>query len=823
MSRTPVLTVALVLMIGASSAYAENPVKPAPRSLQARPASVVLRGPDAVQQLAIESLASDNGSFDATAQTKFSSSAPDIAAVDATGLIEARSDGSAIIRAEHDGRSVEIAVTVKNIQSGRPINFANDVVPIFTKLGCNGGGCHGKSSGQNGFRLSLLGFEPSLDYETLVHEGRGRRLFPAAPENSLLLLKAIAKLPHGGGKRLEPGSLEYRALLRWIEQGTPLGKETDPKLTRIEVYPSQRTLKRGQSQQLVVTAFYSDGSTEDVTRRAQYQSNDSDVAEVAAAGMVSTRELAGQAAVMARYQDQVAVFAAQAPLGVPITKADTFVASNFVDEIAKKQWRALGLMPSESCDDAEFIRRVSPDIIGTLPTAEETRAFVADKDPKKREKLVDRLLERPEYAAYFAIKWADVLKNKREGNQALQHGTFRFHSWIRDNLSRNVPYDRFARAILAANGTPQTAPAVMWYRTLRTPDAFVDDTAQVFLGMRLQCAKCHHHPFEKWSQDDYYGFAAFFARVGRKPALGAARVGRTAEDVIFNARGGSVSHPKTGKTMTPKGLGDKEIALTADDDPRQKLADWLSEPSNPFFARALVNRYWAHFYGRGLVEPIDDMRATNPASNPELLQALADDFVKSGYDLKHLIRVICSSKVYSLSSVPNEYNDRDKQSFARHYPKRMSAEVMLDAIAQVTGAPTAFGGLPTGTRAIDLPDESVASSFLDTFGRPKRDTACECERVTDASLSQSLMLLNSQEVQTKLTAGNGRADQLAKDPRPDSRKVEDLFWAAFGRSPSTAESSTALDHIQRKGDKKKEAYEDILWALINAKEFQFID
>jgi hypothetical protein len=546
------------------------------------------------------------------------------------------------------------------------------------------------------------------------------------------------------------------------------------------------------------------------------------VAEVADGGLVRARQFSGQAAIMARYQGHVAVFAATVPRGVPIDPYPAFPTDHFLDALALKQWKALGIAPSEPCTDAEFLRRVRLDITGTLPDAAEVRGFVADADPGKRAKAVDRLLERPEYASYFATKWADILRNKREGNAQSQYATFRFHAWIRQQMARNTPFDQFARQILAASGTPTTAPAVAWYRHLKTADAFVDDTAQVFLGMRLQCAKCHHHPFEAWSQDDYYGFAAFFARVGRKPSLTAQGLGRMEED-IFPARTGAVTHPKTGQVMAPKGLGGDVIPVAAAEDPRQKLVDWMAGPSNPFFARALVNRYWAHFFGRGLCEPLDDLRQTNPPTNPELLDALAADFSGHGYDLKHLIRTICTSRVYGLSSLPNETNARDKQSFARHYPKRMAAEVLLDAISQVSGVPTPFAGLPAGTRAIELPDESVASSFLDAFGRPKRDTPCECERVTAASLGQSLMLLNSSDVQAKLAGSGSRAETLARDPRPDAEKVEELFWAAFGRSPSSGESASALAHLVAHPDKRREAYEDILWALINAKEFQFND
>lgn len=811
------LLIASMVFGSALSLPAADTAPPAP-GLRLVPDKAVLRGPDSVQQLVVESL----DGHDLTDQAQFVSSDPKVATVDATGSISAQGDGSAIITVKQGTLEATFPVTVKEFAPGPPINFANQVVPIFTKLGCNSGGCHGKASGQNGFRLSLLGFEPALDYETLVKEGRGRRLFPAAPEESLLLKKSIAKMPHGGGRRMEPGSHEYRVLTRWIASGMPVGTPTDPSVDRIEIYPHKRVLSRGAKQQVIVTAHYTDGSTEDVTRWAQYQSNETDVATVADGGRVEARELSGQAAVMARYQGQVVVFRATVPLGLPISQYPEFPAANFIDSLALKQWQSLGVVPSEACSDAEFIRRASIDIIGSLPSPAEVKAFAADPDPAKRTKLVERLLDRPEYAAFFATKWADILRNKREGNPQFQTGTYRFYDWIRQNLAKNTPYDKLARAVLAASGTPESAPPVVWYRKLRSPDAFVDDTAQVFLGMRLQCAKCHHHPFERWSQDDYYGFAAFFARVGRKSTAAAQRVGRL-DEAIFSTRSGSVSHPKTGQVMAPKGLGGAVVPVSATEDPRQKLVDWLADAKNPFFAKALVNRYWAHFFGRGIVEPLDDIRLTNPPSNPELIDALADDFVKSGYDLKHLVRTICASHVYGLSSIPNEYNAKDKQSFARHYPKRMTAEVLLDAISQVSGVPTAFGGLPVGTRAIELPDESIASSFLDTFGRPKRDTACECERVTDASLGQSLMLLNSNDVQTKLATAGGRAEALVKDPRPDSEKLDELFWSAFARGPSSGESTTAIKHLEAHKDKKKEAYEDIIWALVNAKEFQFND
>ncbi|RUL86926.1 DUF1549 domain-containing protein [Tautonia sociabilis] len=788
--------------------------------LRVVPEAVVLVGPDSVQQLAVEGTSDGK---DRTRSARFVVGDESVAVVDESGMIEARGDGRTTVTVEVDGQAVEVPVEVRRIADPPPIHFANQIVPIFTKLGCNGGGCHGKSGGQNGFRLSLLGFEPELDYETLVKEGRGRRLFPAAPEQSLLLTKATAEVPHGGGKKLEPGSHEYRLIRRWIAEGMPVGDADAPTVARIEVHPPSRVLEQGTDQQLVVTAVYTDGTTEDVTRWAQYESNVSEVAAVETGGRVRTGELPGMAAVMARYQGKVSVFRATVPRGGAAPDLTGFEPNNFVDELAMAQWRELGLAPSDLCSDEEFIRRASLDITGTLPSTAEVEAFLADDRSDKRARLVDALLDRPEYAETFAIKWADILRNKRAGNARYQRSTYRFYDWIRRQLDQNTPFDEFTRQILAANGSPETTPATVWYRDLKQPDQFVDDSAQVFLGMRLQCAKCHHHPFETWSQDDYYGFAAFFGRIGRKQSLAAQQAGRD-ELVIFTKRSGRVPNPKTGQPMEPRALGEPEPAAVSPlEDPREALVDWLAAPENRFFAPAVVNRYWAHFFGRGLVEPIDDLRETNPPTNPALMQALSDDFIASGYDLKHLIRTLCTSRLYSLSSLPNETNRDDTQGFSRFYPKRMSAEVLLDAISSVTGVPNRFEGLPVGFRAISLPDEAVTSDFLDTFGRPRRETACECERVADASLSQSLMLLNSVEIQSRLSDDSGRAAALANDPRPIEEKVDELFRLAFGRLPSDSERATAVFHVESRPDRVKEAFEDILWALVNAKEFQFID
>src|SRR4051812_14597799 len=658
------------------------------------------------------------------------------------------------------------------------VNFPNQIVPIFTKAGCNAGGCHGKSSGQNGFKLSLLGFEPTEDYEHLTREARGRRVSPAAPDRSLLLLKATATMPHGGGKRLEVDSDDYKLVLRWIAQGMPYGKPTDATVTKIEVFPKERTIPLDGEQQLAVVAYYTDGTTEDVTGSALYEPNDKNLARSDETGHVKVFAEPGDVAVMVRYQARVAVFRASIPLGAPVENLPP--PKNFIDELVFKKLKTVGMPASELCDDSTFVRRASIDIAGRLPTAQETTKFLSEKDPAKRDKWIDALLDSNDYADYFANKWSALLRNKR-GAATHTRGTYAFYDWIRDSLLVNKPYDQFAREIVAASGDLSQNPPVAWYRQVNNPNAQLEDTAQLFLGLRLQCAQCHHHPFEKWSQQDYYSFAAFFSQVGRKAGA------QPGEEIIYAKRGMPVAtNKKTKQAVSPAGLGDAPLKLSPDDDPRQALADWMSNTNNPFFAKALVNRYWKHFFNRGLVDPEDDMRETNPPTNPELLEALGTNFIASHFDLKNLVRTICRSQVYQLSSLPNEFNAVDKQYFSRYYPKRLTAEVLLDAVDVATGTDSGFEGLPAGTRAVQLPDNSfnANSYFLTVFGRPDSSSSCECERSQDASLAQSLHLLNSKDVQDKLTSKTGRAAALAKDTqREDALKVRELYDTVYSREP----------------------------------------
>jgi hypothetical protein len=797
------------------------------QSLVCYPAKITLKGGDDAAQLLITANLAGGKLQDLSGDVTYEIADPKLITVTPTGRILPKANGSTEVTAKYGDKTVKVAVATEHCDENLPINFGNQIVPIFTKLGCNSGGCHGKASGQNGFKLSLLGFEPEVDFNALVKEGRGRRLLPAAPDYSLLLLKASGKMAHGGGKKMEADSDEYKLIRRWIAAGMPFGKPTDPVVTKISMVPEQRILTRNNHQQFAVYAHYSDNSVEDITRRAQYDSNDTEIAVVDPSGLVRTLALSGEAGIMARYQGKVAVFRATVPLGVPIPEYK-FEQQTLVDQFTHKKWQELGLVPSELCSDADFIRRVSIDLTGTLPTPEKVKAFVADTDAKKRDKLVDALLDTPEYSYLFANKWADILRVKRRQDPRRALGTFAFHQWIREAIIADKPYDEFTRDILTATGDEETSPPTVWYKEILTAEQFVDDTAQVFLGQRLACAQCHHHPYEKWSQDDYWGIAAFFGRIGRKNIAvpGGFQNQLYTDQALFVKATGNVTNKRTGQAALIKPLDAEPMKdITSDEDPRQKLVDWMVDVKNPFFARAVANRYWAHFMGRGIVDPLDDMRVTNPPSNPELLDALAKDLTDNKYSLKHLIGTICKSRTYQLSSTPNDFNKHDKQNYARYYPRHMAAEVFFDAVCQVTDSPTPFAGLPQDThapkRAIMLPDESFASYFLDVFGRPQRISACECERVSEANLAQALHLLNSEEVQGKLARAGGRAEAMAKDTRTDVEKVDELCMWAWGHKPTEDQMKIAQTILTKHAQNKKRAYEDIVWALINTKEFAF--
>ncbi len=781
---------------------------------------IVLRSRDARQQVYVTASYSSGQLRDHTRKVQYSAEPAGIVNVDATGLVTPIKDGDATLKVTGNGLNVSTPVHVEGVENQVPINFKNQIVPIFTKLGCNSGGCHGKASGQNGFKLSLLGFYPDEDHEFLVKENRGRRLFPSSPGDSLLLLKATGRSPHGGGKRMDVDSYEFRLISRWVEQGMPYGSDKDAYVAGIKCLPEGRVMDRGADQQITVIATYSDGTTEDVTRMALFEANDTEMAEATNTGMIKTLDLAGEVAIMARYQGQVSTFRATVPLGADV--ASVPASKNFIDDAVFGKLKVLGIPPSPLADDATFLRRVSIDISGTLPTEEQVRAFLADTDPAKRDKLVDRLLDSPDYADYFANKWNLVLRNKNRAPDD-SAATYGFYQWIWSNLYENKPYDQIVREVLTASGDSTTNPAVVWFREVDENNEQVEDTAQLFLGLRIQCARCHHHPFEKWSQNDYYGFSAFFSRVGKKNLFEPGMTKASRDKRVFHNDGmAAATNPRNGQSLKPTGLGSPALEIAAERDPRHYLADWMADKNNPFFAKSLVNRYWKHFFDRGIVEPEDDMRETNPPSNPELINKLAQGFIDSGFNLKWLVKTITSSSTYQLSSLPNDYNLKDKQNFSRYYPKRLTAEVLYDGFHRVTNTTQNFGSLPPGTKAVQLPDASIGPYFLKVFGQPQGDTACECERSQEANLAQSLHLLNSSEVQDKIANASGRATTMANDKvRSHEDKVKELYRWVYSRDPNADESKIALAHLAKHEATPKIAYEDILWALINTKEFLF--
>jgi len=813
---------------GEVAASATRIAPPAADALEAQPSKVTLRGAGAVEQVLVSATAvpaaaegrpASLARWDVTRDATYRSSDSTVVEVDPDGLIRSAGDGAALVHIEAAGRETSLEVVVEDSGRHLPMNFANEIIPIFTKYGCNSGPCHGKAEGRNGFKLSLLGFDPDLDHESLVKQGRGRRVSLDVPEESLVLLKPSGKLVHEGGQLLDPAGNDYSKLIRWIRAGAPFGSPQDPRVTSIEVIPRERVLSRGGKQQLKIMARYGDGRFEDVTRLAQYESGAPEMAESTSEGLITaTADLSGETAVMVRYQGQVGVFRATIPHGAPPGHPAWagWRSHNFIDDLVLAKLRKLELPPSDLASDAEFLRRASLDICGTVPDEAEVIQFLADGSPDKRSALIDELLERPEYASFFALKWGDLLRIRRDGKNERMQETYAFHEWLRRSFSSGKPYDRMVTEILTAAGEARFDPPAAWYREAGSPEVLADDTAQVFLGTKIGCAQCHHHPFERWSQKDYYGMVSFFSRLGRKP------LPNSEDDIsIVIKPEGAARHPKTGEAVLPRPLGGEELRVRRGEDPREKLASWMADPANPYFARALANRMWAHFFGKGITEPVDDLRATNPPSNPELLDALARRFVESEFDLKDLVRTICRSRAYQLASQPNEHNARDSGNFSRYVPKRLQAEVLLDSVCRLTGQPETFPGLPKGARAIDLPDETAGSAFLVMFGKPRRVSSCECERPRDASLGQSLHLLNSDEVLSKIHAKEGRAARLAADTRTHEDKVREVYRVGLAREPGTIELEVAVQHIREAVKDGRQGYEDLIWALVNTKEFQF--
>lgn len=781
-------------------------VSPALAELKVSPAEVRIDRPEDSFQLLVNDAAGANR--DVSREATYEVQTPAIVRVDADGLIHPLSDGTTRIVVRHVAGESAIPITVTGMTQPPPVSFPREIQPILTKSRCNSGGCHGKAEGQNGFRLSLLGFDNEFDYDALFKEGKGRRVSLTAPESSLLLRKATAELPHGGGRKIEPGSPAYRRLLRWIASGAAPTVAEERSITSIEVEPAELVLTARGQQQLRVWAIDDRGYRRCVTVESEFLSNAPHICEADTRGLLQASDVPGESAILIRYLGHVAVCRVVLPR--PSTVFTRPAEVNFIDTHVWNKLVRLGIPPSESIDDATFLRRVSLDLIGTLPTPTEARQFLAETAPDKRARLVDALLMRPEYADYWAMKWSDLLKADKL--KITPQGTVGLTRWLRTQFATNRPYDEFAREVLTAQGPIQGEGPAAFFKSLDSPEVTSRSVSQLFLGVRIECAQCHHHPSERWSQDDYAGLAGFFTGVTLK------KLPDGTESVI--SRGGTEQkHPRTGEPVPARALGAATADFTNITDRRQVLARWMTASDNPFFARAISNRLWAHYFGRGLVEPIDDLRATNPATNEPLLAALEGHLRECHYDIKAFTRTLVLSRAYQLG--PAIYANRDdRQHFSHVRPKAVPAEVLLDSISQITGVPEKFNGWPEGVRSIQVWDNRMPSYFFRIFGRPVRATVCECERSNEPSISQALHLLNSPEVNAKIAHRHGIARQLANSSRSEDDVIDDLYLAALCRFP-TDDERQLMRSAFAPGSDRRAAIEDILWSLLNTKEFLY--
>ena len=702
------------------------------------------------------------------------------------------------------------------------VDFENDLQPIFTRFGCNSGPCHGKARGQGGFQLSLLGFDGQQDYDAIAKEGRGRRVFPGAPENSLLIAKPAGKTPHGGGKRLDVDSPEYQTLLNWVRQGMPRKAPSAATLQSITVSPPSLILAASQTQALTVTAKYSDGAERDVTRLTAFQSNEAPIAAVNENGLVTSGQITGDAAIMARFMGQIAVCDVMIPRPevIPAEVYAQLPRNNFIDELVWQKLQRLNITPSPVCDDHTFLRRATTDISGRIPTLEEVNAFLADTSADKRSKLIDRLLEEPEFADHWANKWADLLRPNpyHVGIKA----TFNYDHWIRQSFHDRKPWDQFVRELLTARGGTFRDGSVVMFRDRRQPEELTTLVSQLFIGVRLDCAKCHHHPFEVWGQDDFYSFAAYFSKIGRKGTGISAPISGS-EEFVFTGTSGSVTHPVTGATMTPRPLFGEAPPVVEGQDQREALAAWITSPNNHLFAQVMSNRVWADLLARGFVEPVDDLRATNPPTNGPLLKALGEHFRDSGFSITELIRIVANSHVYQLSSLPNETNAADTRNYSRHYRHRLRAEVLLDAVSLVTGVPQEFDAMPPDSSARQLWTHRSDSLFLDTFGRPDPNQDPPCERMSDSTVVQSLHLMNSEKLYGDIGSDNGTAKSLADSEKSAEEISGELYARVFGRKPTVEETALVTELLAAEGAVRRQVIEDLMWAMVNSAEFVFQD
>ena len=776
------------------------------------PPAVNLRTKQARQSLVVQATYADGVTRDVTDEAAYSIGSPAVVTI-SEHVLRPVSDGKTDLRVAFGGRTLTAPITVQEASLDRPISFKLDVMPVFMKAGCNAGSCHGSSRGKDGFHLSLFGYDPDGDYFRLTEESIGRRINLAIPEESLIVEKGLGHVPHTGGERFKPDSELCQTLLRWLEAGAPKDPATVAKVVGLELMPRQAVLEGlGAIQKLTARAKYSDGSERDVSSLAVFISNNETSAKVSDTGVVTAGQR-GEAFVMARFETfnvgaQIIVIPKDLPYRFPPELAE----HNYIDTLVDAKLKKLRLVPSPVCDDATFLRRASLDIIGALPTPEQVRQFVDEPSAGKRDKLVDDLLQRKEFADLWVMKWAELLQIRSRQDQFSQKAALQYYDWLRDKFAHNVPLDKIVRELLTASGSTFRNPAANYYQVQTDTLKTAENTAQIFMGMRIQCAQCHNHPFDRWTMNDYYSFAAFFPQIGRKQGED------PRETVIFDKGDGEVKHPVGGRTMAPKFLGGDTPEIKGQSR-REALAKWIASPQNPYFARNLGNIVWEHFLGKGIIDPVDDVRISNPASNPELLDALGAKFTEYHYDFKKLVRDICTSRTYQLSTRPNDTNASDDRNFSHAAIRRLRAEVLLDCISEVTETKDHFQGLSPGSHVVQIADGAVNNYFLTTFGRATRETVCSCEVKTEPNLSQALHLLNGSTVTDKVQKGEV-VKKLLKAQKTPEEVLDNLYRRCLGRPP-TSEEASRLKEFFKEGSNPEQVLNDVFWSLLNSKEFIF--
>jgi hypothetical protein len=780
-------------------------------SISVYPQQVTLHGSRGRQQLVVTGLDAAGQPRDLTSVAAITSSNNGVAAIDGS-VVTAVADGTSALLIQAGPHSAAIPVTVQKAGEPAPVSFQNETIAALTKAGCNMGACHGSPSGKGGFRLSLRGYDAPFDLVTLRSEFHGRRVNAINPDESLILRKPLMELAHGGGRRLKKSDGSYHVLRNWIAEGLRPDPDNTPTLTSISVFPEARVFQQeGRRQQLVVMGTFSDGSLRDVTPLVVFSSSNENVGRVSEHGTVDKMSR-GETVILARYLDKMATSAITFLEPVPGFVWSNPPEHNFIDSAVNAKLIQLQILPSDLCTDEEFVRRAYLDATGRLPTVEEARAFLSTSDPDKRNSLIDMLVDSDDFASYQSLLLGDVLRANTKRLTSV--GVHKFRLWLYEAIRNDMPYDQLTRELLTASGSAFTNPAAAYWRASRDPEDATETTAQLFMGIRMQCAKCHNHPFERWTQDNYYGVGAAFARIGRKPGL-------TADDeVVFSAKGGEVVQPRTGKAMPIHLLLTGEVQVPQDQDRREVFAAWLTEPTNPFFARAGVNRIWGQLMGRGIVEPVDDFRDSNPPSNGPLLDQLADEFARNGFSRKWAVKTIMKSRTYQLSAQKNALNANDELYNSHAATRMLGAEQLLDAICAVTGVPEQFPGMPLGARATELPEPPTEHYFLKVFGQPQREMACQCERGTESNLSQALQMINGPVVHNKLRDDAGRIARLIAAGKTDDEIVEELYLAALSRPPQPDEVEASRQHIAASSDRRL-ALEDIGWAILNGKEFLF--